>query len=335
LEPSDPLDYSKINNDEEFDIDQEQSHNELLLWLSSFGRGTWQQFKTTCRELALDSDGEHSKKIMRRLRSLGHIELINNGQNWIISPPCLVETCHNSKQYHAYLAGQRSPILIQELKDIAQLEFEPQPYGNAPKTIRLIFNNQKDAEEFCQNYSQQNHLIFFAGRADLKITCNLPDLDSWESNLPIMTIVRGYYSYEQWITDNFYPIELPNETGLFRLTHRSDRFAHPKQSLFYDKEKDIWRKGDWYGLRYLMLQRTGNISKFYYNHNLSTLAIKIGNRIPDMYERSLILASGRLPLFRHDQIIYCNISEDLAHILANKLEAKIFESNGVKKCTMS
>jgi len=329
LEPSDPFSYTGVEAIGTQTAEINPAYNELLYWLSAYGRGTWQQFRAACQELGLDPKGEYAKRIVRRLRSLGHLELTNEGQNWFITPSCIVEMPSNEGQYCAFLAGQRSPQLIQALQQVAQVESDPHPYGNAPEVVRIMFTSQDEAKSFVKSYTQQHYSLYLAGRADMRIASTLPDLASWEVSLPALSLVKGNYTFEQWMNNGFYPIELPKVTGLYRLTHISTRFEHPQLTLFYNAEKDRWHKADWYGLRYLMLRRTGETCEFHYDEHLKTLSIAKDQRLPDLYERSLVLASGRLPVYRHDQIIFGNISETLAHMVANKLEAEFIEYRGI------
>lgn len=78
-----------------------------------------------------------------------------------------------------------------------------------------------------------------------------------------------------------------------------------------------------------MMRRTGETCEFYYDHNMKRLSIAMENRPPDIYERSLVLASGRLPIFRNGQVIFGDVPETLAHMLANKLEAEFIEYKGI------
>lgn len=329
LPPTDPFNYASRPSTEKLDANLNESYNKLIYWLSAYGRGTWQQFKTACRELGLDPEGEYSRRIMRRLRSLGHVELTKDGQNWFIAPPAIVMTDSDSRQHYTFLAGQRSPILIQELQKVAQVETEPQPYSDAPEVIRVTFTSQSIVDNFLQDFAKDYHPVYMAGLAGFEIASSLPDLEFWETDLPSLAIVKANYTFEQWLSDGFKSIELPKETGLYRLTHTSTRFDHPQLTLFYHAESNSWRKGDWYGLRYLMMRRTGETCEFYYDHNLKRLSIPMENRPPDIYERSLVLASGRLPIFRNGQVIFGDVPETLAHMLANKLEAEFIEYKGI------
>jgi hypothetical protein len=328
VNPSDPFNYTNSETTETQAKDQQSAYNDLLFWLSLYGFGTWQQFKSVCLELGLDLTGEYSRRIARRLRSLGHIEITNEGQNWFISPACLVETENTDGQFRTFLTGQRSLNLIGALEQAAYVELEPQPDCDAPEVIRVTFPSRDTAEHFVQNYTQQ-HQLYLAGRSDLKIASVLPDLTSWEDNLPALTIIKGNYAFEQLVENKFLQIELPKETGLYRLTHVSTRIEHPQLTLFFSSESNTWRKADWYGLRYLMIRRTGTTCMFLYDHKLKRLCISKEHRLPDIYERSLVLASGRLPIFWNEQVIFGDVSDTLAHMLSNKLEATYVEHEGV------
>jgi len=329
VNPSDPFNYTSFETFATQHKDQQLAYNDLLSWLSIYGLGTWHQFRSVCMELGLDGDGEQSRRIARRLRSLGHIEITNEGQNWFISPACLVETENSDGQFHAFLAGQRSLNLIRSLEQEANVEIEPQPNGDAPEVVRVTFPSSDAGKLFVRTYTQKHNILYLAGRSDLKIASALPDLSSWEQSLPVLKIIKGHYTFEQWVENKFQPIELPKETGLYRLTHVSTRFEHPQFTLFYSSKSDTWRKADWYGLRYLMMRRTGASSLFRYDHKLKRLCIAQENRPPDIYERSLVLSSGRLPLSWNDQVIFGDVSDTLAHMLSNKLEAAYVDFEGV------
>lgn len=326
LPSSDPDNFVNNETTNSSRAEKNESYNNLLYWLSAYGHGTWQQFRSACQSLGLDPNGELSRRIIRRLRILGHLELTKDGQNWFIAPPSLVAVESDSGGYHTFLAGQRSPILIEQLKTVSQVTEEPQPDGNAPDMIRAVFADQNEVQHFVKDFSQKHHRLYIAGAAAYEIASHLPNLTGWQAQLAELSIVLGNYQYEHWLNGDFQSIPLPKSTGLYRLNHISGRFEHPQLTLFYDADRNTWHKGDWYGLRYLMLIRTGEVCQFNYMHNLKTLKIPLKNRLPDMYERSLVLASGRLPIFDNEQVIFGNIPEMLAHILANKLEAELIEN---------
>jgi hypothetical protein len=327
--PTDPFDFATSAEDKhQITQDTNPVFNQLLFCLSAYGRGTWQQFRTICAELGIETTGEYARRISRRIRSLGHIELSRDGQNWFAAPSCLVQFEGGDQRYHAFLAGQRSPRLLEILHRKTHTITAAQPYGNAPEQVVVTFPNESTAQAFVDDYSKQHHPIHLAGQAGLKIASRLPGLDEWETNLPIPSIVKGHYRFKRWVDGDFESVPLPRETGMYRLTHNSERFEHPQLTLFYNADADTWRKADWYGIRYLALRRAGASCEVHYDSARRELATAVEQRWPDLYERSLVLASGRLPHFHNDYAIYSNITAAQAHILASKLGANLIEHGG-------
>lgn len=329
---SDPFDFTASAEEGLRTTDETSpAFNQLLICLSAYGRGTWQQFRTICAEIGIDSTGEYSRRISRRLRSLGHIELSKDGQNWYAAPSCLVQVDDGYHQYHAFLAGQRSHRLLEELqRESARTSVTAQPYGNAPEEYLVSFPDETSAQSFADTYSRQHHPIRLVGYAGLKIANHLPSLDEWEVSLSEPSIVEGHYSFEQWVGGgSFKSIPLPKETGMYRLKHDSKGFEHPQMTLYYNADTKTWRRAEWYGIRFLTLRRTGISCDVHYDHARRELAIHRDQRWPDLYERSLVLASGQLPSYRNSHAIYTNISAEQAHILADKLGANLIEHGGI------
>lgn len=323
---SDPFTYSARSSQSSASPKQNEAYTQLLYWLSMYGSGTWQQFKATCQTLGLDSTGDYSRRILRRLRSLGHIELRQDGQKWFVAPAALVATnlsVHGS--YQTFLTGQRSNKLIQTLRQHAQLETELQAEVNAPESIKVHFQSEDEANNFAQLFSEQHFPLYCAGDAALRIANALPHLYDWQAELSKPEIVRSHYDYEQWHTNSFHKVVLPKETGLYRLTNTSNR-NYPQLTLFYDANQQLWYKGDWYGLRYLMLRRTGQACEFRYDMTYNKLYIAHNNRLPEIYERALVLASGRLPVSYKEKLIFGAVSPRLAKLLATKLDAEFIEN---------
>lgn len=330
--PTDPFDFAPYPEDSSDGIGETKpAFNQLLHWLSAYGRGTWQQFRTICTELGIDTTGEYSRRISRRLRSLGHIELSKDGQNWFVAPSCLVQVDDENHQYRAFLAGQRSLRLHEELqREAAHISVTAQPYRNAPEGYLVSFPDETSAQTFVDAYSRQHHLIRLVGYAGLKIASHLPSLDEWEASLSTPLIVKGHYSFEQWIGGSrFKSVPLPKETGMYRLKHDSKGFEHPQMTLYYNADTKTWRRAEWYGIRFLTLRRTGISCDVRYDHARHELAIHRDQRWPDLYERSLVLASGQLPSYHNSHAIYTNISAEQAHILADKLGANLVEQGGI------
>src|SRR5437879_10932266 len=91
------------------------------------------------------------------------------------------------------------------------------------------------------------------------------------------------------------------------------------QTLFYHQYSDRWVQGDWYGLRFLALQQADVTCRAVYHFNSQRLAIPTSQRWPEIYERALVLGSGRLPELKNDWLFFENISREVAQQLSTKL----------------
>jgi len=298
-----------------------QAYQNLLYIMSMYGKGTWQSFRGFCKVIGLDP-----KQIMRHLRLLGHVELINHGRDWVVAPPCLVQPDINPNSqsgYTVFLAGQRSKSIVDFLSYYAHT-IEPHPYKNAPECIYIHFNNQEDAQEFASRHHY--HQVGTVARTMVE---QLPTLDEWESLLPSQLIVTAHYNFSEWRDGVFTPLEgLPNKTGLYEVKHRNSLSNIPKQTLYYDAGREQWLKTDWYGLRYLMLKRTGKNPKIHYNPQENLVIIDKNHILPYIYEKALVLASGCLPTDRGDFISYSGVSRETIHLLSSKIEAELVEHKG-------
>ena len=101
--------------------------NDLLLWISANGRGSWSRYKSAVDELAFSEDAaeddadyggddakeNHGIPIHHRLRlnleRLGHAEFFRSEfeNGWRVVPPCLVMAYGTAKPT-AFLCGART-----------------------------------------------------------------------------------------------------------------------------------------------------------------------------------------------------------------------------------
>lgn len=102
-------------------------------------------------------------------------------------------------------------------------------------------------------------------------------------------------------------------------------------NLYLDRERQRWLKGDWYGLRFLALHADGAECKAVRDKESGVLMIPTSAHLPMLFERSLVLASGRLPSRSTDYewLRYERTSEELTQMLVDKLKFQIEERNHV------
>ena len=320
--PQDP--FAKTDNVKSPTPGSSENYNRLLYWLSSTQNGTWQQFHAACAALGLDIDGEQSRRIVRRLRTLGHIELLRQGQTWFVTPPTLVMLRQDDQGVICCLVGQRSPQLINLFQiNGATISTTPQTSEDAPDAVEICFNSESQIQNVVDDICRQTGLdVRYVGFAALNMAFELPNLSEWQASLPTLYIQEGRYEFRQLKGDHFEPTTRVRETGLYQLSpiHKNE---DAPLTLFYDAILGKWYKGDWYGLRYLALQQQEDLVEAEYDEKRQMLCVPLDQRWPELYERALVLASGRLPVRKHGMLIFNNINAVLADNLTNKVQAQV------------
>ena len=76
-------------------------------------------------------------------------------------------------------------------------------------------------------------------------------------------------------------------------------------------------------MRFLALQVAGDQCPVQYDGETGRFAVPAAWRWPELYERSLVLASGRLPKRRDEWIIYESVSCRLVELLTPKLSLSV------------
>ncbi len=317
--PFDFIALSPINHSSPIDIQAlSRRYEELLYWLSALGSGTWESFKKACDVLNL----KEPKRILRRLRLLGHIEISLDGSRWSIAPTTLVKVGSKSDFQEFVLCGQRSINLLRTLEQYAKLEFSNQATGEAPPCVCLQLNNADIFFDLLKQSSNEYSLTN-VGEASKQLASILPAVETWKQSLrSLQGIVPSLYEWKRFDGKNFVSCVSPTETGMYQMwkTQMSDR---PLYTLFYDKESDSWLQGDWYGLRFLALQYNSQERIACYDMTTKRLAVSVLQRWPEIYERALVLASGKIPIFHNSQLLYENVQLEVVHQISNKLNVKV------------
>lgn len=301
-----------------------EQYEQFLYWLSAIGTGTWESFKKSCIVMNL----EEPKRILRRLKLLGHIESSADGSRWSIAPTAFVKVSSESNTQKFILCGQRNLYLINELKKYAQVDVRNQPKGDAPPCICVIANNYEQISELMKQINTGTQLaIANVDEVSLQLAGILPELASWKHNLRSLPgIVPSLYEWQYFDcnVNDFVSCISPIKTGMYRMESQKTGY---KYTIFYDKESDRWLQGDWYGLRFLALQHNQQECIASYDRATNRLAIPVSQRLPEIYERALVLASGLLPVYQGSWLLYENVELDLAHLLSDKLKIKCLEAS--------
>jgi hypothetical protein len=315
--------------DNPFDLSEEsipdetarQSYNYLLYWLSAQGDGSWQKFCYACAELNLEKIKE-PRFLFRRLRLLGHSEYLDGGR-WTICPPCMVEVEKVDERYRYFLAGSRSSKLVDQLTNAREIN---QARHGAPDAIFVSFESYLEAQSVVAEISKvTGTTLLLAGNSSQKLANLLPNIKDWgQTMLGEIPVFTERYKIMKWDGNDFSQwVDQPNEIGMYRLIDNQFNDKMPDYYYFFDPEGNKWFQGDWYGLRYLANQYLGYPPTFIYDLAAKLLYVPNTHRIPDIYERALILASGELSTSNNNGIIYKNISLNLAELIGTKVNAKI------------
>ncbi|OQW92708.1 MAG: hypothetical protein BWK78_00850 [Thiotrichaceae bacterium IS1] len=289
-----------------------QPYEHLLYWLSTLGNGHWQSFQKICESLLLSEP----KRILRRLKLLGHLETSADGKQWSISPSALVKVFSSTEDHQEFVwCGQRVPNLLERLKQ--HVEVKEIEQVNAPRCIRF---RTTSADQLPVALLQSS--IVDAGEASYRLATILSDLSTWQQTLKELPgIIPSRYHWQCFDGTKFIECLSPDQTGLYQFSPRETKVRCLPRAVFYDQTQQRYLTGDWYGLRYLALQHhhsSGIIAN--YEPATARLAIPWSHRFPELYERALVLASGQLPTRQDQWLIYAQIQSTLARLLLNKLQ---------------
>lgn len=305
-----------------------QSYEQLFYWLCALGNGTWESFKKACEALGL----EEPKRILRRLRLLGHIEASLDGLRWSTAPTALVKVKSQTDSQEFVLCGQRNENLLKKLEQYVTVKVINQSRGNALPCIRLELASLDELSHLTEQVrSQIGITIINAGEVSLQLAQVLPELMTWQQGLrSLQGIVPSLYEWKCFDRNVFAETIFCGQTGMYQMWKRTE-VDRPLRTLFYDSESKTWRQGDWYGLRFLALHYSNQPCIAQYNSAKALLAVPYSQRWPELYERALVLASGQLPTYQKTEenlwLIYENVKQELAQLLMEKLCISCSESS--------
>ncbi|MEA5480383.1 hypothetical protein VB774_22345 [Pseudanabaena galeata UHCC 0370] len=274
------------------------------------------------------------KRVLRRLKLLGHIETSADGSRWSGTPIALVSIKASQPDSQEFiLCGQRSSNFLDVLrksKFIEDIEYIEQPQGNAPLCIRVQLGADPEAIDQLVEAMRDRHIpIQNVGNASLKFAEVLPTWQEWMQTLPrISAPILGYdYEYYDIQQEKFIKCNFPNHTGMYQLKHQKLLQLTP-HICFFDKASDRWFQGDWYGLRFLALQYSEQRLSAKYDRATNNLYIPWSQRWSEIYERALVLSSGCLPSEVKTNhfgrtLQYQNVQAEVAELLASKLNINL------------
>lgn len=265
---------------------------ERLLWfLSAAGRGTWASLRAACAALGV-TDAGLAGRLARHLRLLGHLELLDKGR-WVVPPPAVARVQVDGQDVR-FLVGARDPSMAPH--------GVREPQAGGPDRVRLP--SAAPLEELVQPGEQ--------------LAEALPDVRAFRSALTALGSVNPHLQPLRFFDgQRFVSTPFSGQTGLFELTLPDGRTQH---ILHLDGG---WFEGEFCTLRFLALQAAGLLDPWRYDAEGEQLAVRFEGRLPEVYERALVLCSGQLPENRGGWLVYWNVPFKLAALLSGKLDVAL------------
>lgn len=293
-------------------------YNALLYWLSTKGSGSMEQFFRVCTLLQVP---DKPYRVRRNLQLLGHLEVKLGARAWSVAPASWVRM---PGQTRWFLCGQRSS----RWQKHPALQITPQ--SNGP--------DRWESDEPL-NF-EDNVAIADAGCTAENLLQILVPIQTWIDELveqPLLHAPSAYridrwnlkiQAYEPWHAMHF-------ERGIYRF-RRVVRHYEKSSTLYNhptEQQKDRWLVADFTGLcfanHYYEQQRPLG---FRYNPDSQELWVPFLLRWPYIYERCLVLSTGRLPEIvkgpayadiRKLWLYYPGIAQHTAEHLGQLLSAKM------------
>lgn len=324
-DPGDPYDLSdddSVQRESENPVVDDR-YNRLLYWASVTSEGSWGTFVAACQSLGIARDSSHARHVLRRLTVLGHIECSSDGSRWCAASSALV--LFPAQIGIGFLCGQRTPKLLKQLSERFEISESSQPESGGPVRVEVSCGTlSADHIE-----PSSGNTIYAAGAVSISLGMLLPEIEEWRESLtPIEKLNTTTCSIERWdgkqysACPDFYQRGdlYVGESGLYRLTRGEGTSTH-RMTLYFNNENQKWVKGDWYGLRFLVYKHAGIECEAVYHQLHNELMVPSIERWPMLYERSLVLASGRLPSRTADKdwLSFSGVPEQLAVLVSDKL----------------
>jgi hypothetical protein len=301
------------------DYENSETYDKLLWWCSSMGSGTVYQISEVAENLRIGELAGGIWSVLKKLSLLGHLDVTFNqdrGWFWRISPLTLVEFDSGRA---AYLAGAQSGNLRKLLID--ELGASLQDTNGGPFRVSLLAESLAHLKSLI-GYTPRHAVDTVSRWAEM-----LPTIDEWQSNLkadPDIANQPNKYKFERYAGNYFQQVSR-NELleGLYRVQRDGEQFS--KKSVFRATD-GRWLNGDFATLRFLsLLSKDQNPQAKIVDDG--ALIMPLEHRWPTLYERALVLASGRLPTMQTTSksrfLAYSDVPKKSVITLTKKLCVKL------------
>jgi len=291
--------------------------DDLLMWASETGSGSWGQLRDTAAYLARVHDtGDRPWYLAAPLSDLGHLDLSWSAERWSVSEPALVMA--RGCGLCAYLVGARPRRMLErfqvatDAQDVYPFEI---PQGTAPTALFAKCASVESGQAIADRLGIP--LLFDPSTA---LAQRAPRIDPSEPELaspvPIEdTLEKFDAQLYRWV-----PTVDRDQPGLYR----TDLYG---RSIFRLKRDDQWYKVDQATGQLLVLSDRADFL-CWSRPSLdwakpSVFEVPWWLALPQVVDRALVAASGLLPIRERGKRLYRNVSRAVAITLAERLGLRV------------
>jgi len=287
--------------------------DDLLMWASEVGSGTWGHLRDTAAYLARVHDtGDRPWYLATPLSDLGHLDLSWTAERWSVANPALVMS--RGCGICVYLVGARPRRLLQRL-DVAADSLDVYPFeiaqGRAPSALFEKCASVDSAQDLADRLGIP---LLFDPSSSLAETVPSIDPSGLERAAPVPvedTLERLDPASCKWIA----AVDR-EEPGLYR----TDLYG---RSIFRLRRGDQWYKVDQAAGQLLVLGDRSDLLRWSRPSldcaRPSLLEVPTWLALPQLVERALVAASGLLPRREPGRRLYSNVSRAVATTLAERM----------------
>ena len=298
--------------------------NDLLLWISAKGSGTWARYRAAVDELQVSEDANGNDEdlgedvpdssglpIHHRLRlnleRLGHAEFFRaDFQNgWRVVPPT-VACANNEAGTVGILCGARTNRLLDRIKGAAaSLRVTTTGQPECPDRVEIIAEEQSQLERIARSTG-----LFFQPDGARMLLASVPPVDDWQLRTPT-ELPFG----DDWEVNRFSATRLGWMSTTAHEARRAS-FGLFRFRMAYQPQYYIRLRGQAYKIpvqvgKYIVLRgRRRHVVA--YDAYSQTLSVPVSCRPPLLVDRALTLCSGLIPLVESGRLVYQNVSKAIA-----------------------
>ena len=285
--------------------------------LSYANDGRWSSLSSIVSRV--DDSPWFSSEFSKLLEAFGHIEVVLDERtmrpaSWSMCPPTIA-TVHDR---HAIFLGARSSKLLERLRDdvnaLGGTVLEEQA-GNFPG-VDILDLEESDVYEVSRSLSEAIGVqVHFARRPGVALALALPCFAALYEHLPTADIGRQDLSIFDlgigaWTVSTEF-----DQPGAYRLGDRVRRYGVANSE---DVESRRVKLGDHRTVKHLAAIQSGQ-SLCAFDPETGALIVPLGAELPGLYERAVVLATGKPPSVSAGTVLYQGVDSTVGQQICWKL----------------